>query len=183
MELAVTADRSGGRRPLADRDEDLTRIGARDVPFLAQISLRIAVREALGPHPLEPADVPNTWSTVQGREFNWLGPDEWLVVGTPGSLLETTAWLETLLEAHLHSVVDVSANRAVLELAGPDRHDLLSTGCSLDLHPRSWKPGRCTQTLFGSAPILLQERDETTRLFVRPSFSAYVVDLLSVPIR
>jgi sarcosine oxidase gamma subunit len=32
--------------------------------------------------------------------------------------------------------------------------------------------------VFGAAQILLQERDGTTRVFVRPSFAAYVVDLL-----
>ncbi len=173
----MTADRSPAQSPLPDRTDALARIGAREMPFLAQLSLRIDVREALGPHPFEPPDVPNTWSTLNEREFLWLGPDEWLVLGSPGTQGEITAWLESLLEGHLHSIVEVSANRAVFELTGADRHELLSTGCPLDLHPRSWGPGRCAQTVFGSAQILLQERDEATRVFVRPSFAGYVISL------
>ncbi|HEU5225015.1 MAG TPA: sarcosine oxidase subunit gamma family protein, partial [Actinomycetota bacterium] len=85
--------------------------------------------------------------------------------------------------AGLHrSVVDVSANRTVIELAGPSRHDLLSSACPVDLHPRSWGDGRCAQSVFGAAQVLLHERDGATRLFVRPSFADYVVDLLLVSV-
>ena len=77
-----------------------------------------------------------------------------------------------------HSIVDVSANRVVLELRGSSRHDLLSSACPIDLHPRSWGDGRCAQSVFGAAQVLLQEREGVTRMFVRPSFANYVVDLL-----
>jgi sarcosine oxidase subunit gamma len=86
--------------------------------------------------------------------------------------------LETSLAGLHRSVVDVSANRAVIELTGPSRHALVSSACPIDLHPRSWGDGRCAQSVFGSAQILLQEREPTTRLFVRPSFADYIVDLL-----
>ena len=58
------------------------------------------------------------------------------------------------------------------------RLELLASACPLDLHPRAWGDGRCAQTLFGAAPVLLQERSGATRIFVRPSFVDYVVDLL-----
>ena len=77
-----------------------------------------------------------------------------------------------------HSVVDVSANRLLLELTGPSRHDLLASACPIDLHPRSWGDGRCAQSVFGAAQVLLHEREGATRLYVRPSFANYVVDLL-----
>jgi sarcosine oxidase gamma subunit len=49
----------------------------------------------------------------------------------------------------------------------------------VDLDPRGgWEPGRCAQTLFAKAPVILQELDRATRLFVRPSFGDYVVDRL-----
>ena len=108
----------------------------------------------------------------------WLGPDEWLVVAEPGGAAAIAEELERSL-ADLHrSVVDVSSNRVVLELSGSSRHDLLSSACPIDLHPRSWADGRCAQSVFGAAQVLLQERRGTTRLFVRPSFADYVVDLL-----
>jgi sarcosine oxidase gamma subunit len=36
--------------------------------------------------------------------------------------------------------------------------------------------------VFGAAQVLLHEREGATRLFVRPSFADYVVDLLLVSI-
>jgi sarcosine oxidase subunit gamma len=50
--------------------------------------------------------------------------------------------------------------------------------CSLDLAPPAWHAGRCAQTLVGRAQVILQEREATTGLLVRPSFADYVVDLL-----
>ena len=99
-------------------------------------------------------------------------------MGVPGATTAIRHELEASLSGLRCSVVDVSANRAVIELAGPSRHDLLSSACPIDLHPRSWGDGRCAQSVFGAAQVLLHEREGVTRLFVRPSFADYVVDLL-----
>jgi sarcosine oxidase, subunit gamma len=166
------------RSPLADRADDLTAFGARELAFLAQASLRLEVREALGPHPVLPPTAPNTWTTMEGRELLWLGPDEWLVVGDPGSEAETVRWLDEAFTGLHRSVVDVSSNRIALELEDGDRLDLLAAGCGLDLHRRSWRHGRCAQTLVGRIPVLLQERAAATRVYVRPSFGGALVDWL-----
>jgi len=162
------------RSPLAERSADLGRVGARELAFLSQIDVRVdpAGATTLG----FPTD-PNT-ATSGGRDVLWLGPDEWLIVGVPGATTAIMHELEASLSGLHCSVVDVSANRAVIELAGPSRHDLLSSACPIDLHPRSWDDGRCAQSVFGAAQVLLHEREEVTRLFVRPSFADYVVDLL-----
>ncbi|MGZ8579388.1 MAG: sarcosine oxidase subunit gamma, partial [Actinomycetota bacterium] len=92
---------------------------------------------------------------------------------------ELVAELSEALVGEHHSVVDVSANRTVIELRGPGRHELLATGCSVDLDPAGgWGPGRCAQTVFGTVPVLLQELDGVTRIFVRPSFAHPVLDQL-----
>ena len=118
------------------------------------------------------------------RGVLWLGPDEWLVVGLPGTAADTVAVLEDELAGRHHSVVDVSENRAVIELRGADRHALLASGCAIDLDARGgWVPGVCAQTLFARSQVLLQELDGATRVFVRPSFAGYVVDLLLVAAR
>lgn len=162
------------RSPLAERSADLGRVGARELAFLSQIDVRVdpAGAATLG----FPTD-PNT-ATSGGRDVLWLGPDEWLIVGVPGATTAIMHELEASLSGLHCSVVDVSANRAVIELAGPSRHDLLSSACPIDLHPRSWDDGRCAQSVFGAAQVLLHEREGVTRLFVRPSFADYVVDLL-----
>ena len=163
------------RSPLVERSGHLERLGARELVFLAQVDVRVdpSTAASLG-FPTEP----NTVGSSPDRDTLWLGPDEWLVVGHTGTAKALVAELETTLGGVHHSVVDVSANRTVIELAGPSRHELLSSACPIDLHPRSWGDGRCAQTVFGAAQILLQEREGTTRVFVRPSFVGYVVDLL-----
>jgi sarcosine oxidase subunit gamma len=166
------------RSPLVDRDADLAVVHARELAFLAQVSLRLEVREALGPHAILPPTAPNTWSAIDGRELLWLGPDEWLAVGDPGREAEIVRWLGEAFAGLHRSVVDVSSNRAVLELAGPERHDLLAAGCGLDLHPRGWREGTCAQTLLGRIPVLLQERAAATRVFVRSSYAGALLDWL-----
>jgi sarcosine oxidase subunit gamma len=109
----------------------------------------------------------------------WLGPDEWLVVGPPGSEAGT---LETLVRAVADggAAVDLTCNRAVLEVAGPAARDVLATACPLDLHPRVFGPARCAGTLLGKAQVIVEQTTDEPcfRLFVRPSFLAYAVDWL-----
>ena len=168
------------RSPLAERSSDLDRLDARELAFVAQLDVRVAPSAAAS---LGFPTAPDTATTSGDRDVLWLGPDEWLVVGGPGAAEAIANELERSLAGLHHSVVDVSANRAVIELTGTSRHDLLASACPIDLHPRSWVDGRCAQSVFGAAQVLLHERDGATRLFVRPSFADYVLDLLRVAAR
>jgi len=163
------------RSPLDERSDDLDLLDARELAFVSQLDVRMDPPTAarLG----FPA-APNTATTTDDRDVLWLGPDEWLVVGGPGAAGSIAAELGSSLAGLHHSVVDVSANRLLIELTGPSRHDLLASACPIDLHPRSWGDGRCAQSVFGAAQVLLHEREGATRLHVRPSFANYVVDLL-----
>jgi sarcosine oxidase subunit gamma len=138
---------------------------------LAQVDVRADPRFL----PFAPP-APNTATTWSNRDVLWLGPDEWLVVGEPDDVDAIRHDLEETLSGHHHSILDVSSNRIVFELV--DALEILSTGCGLDLHPSRWRPGRCAQTLFGQTQVILHQRDERTRVFVRPSFAGYVVDRL-----
>jgi sarcosine oxidase subunit gamma len=141
---------------------------------LAQIDVRAAPDLVPFVRPSE-----NAVSRWDGRDVLWLGPDEWLVVAEPEAAPAIARELEDALVGHHHSILDVSANRIVFELV--DGLEALSSGCGLDLHPSHWTPGMCAQTLFGSAQVILHQRDErTTRVFVRPSFAGYVTGLLAV---
>ncbi len=165
------------RSPMAGRAADLAAVGAREVAFLALVNLRVAASPAAR-LPLALPATPNTWIASGGREALWLGPDEWLLVAAPGAAAALVAELEAVLDGVHHSVVDVSANQAVVELAADDRFDLLVQGCGIDLHPRSWRDGDCAQTLLARVPVLLQERAGATRIFLRPSFATYLADWL-----
>ena len=164
------------RSPLAGRADDLAAIEATEVSFLAQIDVRCA------PHDADRLGFPTMPNRVSGnmtRGVLWLGPDEWLVVGLAGTAAATIAELEDALDGVHHAVVDVSENRVVLELHGANRHELLASGCSLDLDPRGgWEPGVCAQTTFARTQVILQELAGATRVFVRPSFAHYLIDRL-----
>ena len=176
------------RPPLADREADLGRIGGREIALATQLSVR-----SRDPEPLGLPTGPNTWTTLAGsfpREVLWLGLDEWLVVGPPGSAsgahhgIWTAFGFDDPVAEGLRgadSLVDVSANRAAIELVADDAHDtraLLERGCSLDLHPRSWREGMCAQTILARVPVILQERANATRILVRPSFANWLVHWL-----
>jgi sarcosine oxidase subunit gamma len=162
----------------------------REVPFLTQLDLRLdpgdaqtreAVESVIGRLPLEP-------NTVQGgadAAVLWLGPDEWLVVGPPGGETALTGQLHEALGDALWrvAIVDVSANRTTLELRGPRLRELLEFGCPIDLHARVFGSGRCAQTLLARANVVIwhvaDEPEDTWRLFVRPSFAAYLAAWLA----
>lgn len=164
--------------------------GMREVPFLTQLTLRLdpgdaEAREAVGsvvwPLPLEP-------NTVRGgadAAVLWLGPDEWLIVGPSGGEAGLTGQLEGTLgdSGGRVAIVDVSANRTTVELRGPRVRELLEFGCPIDLHPLVFGPGRCAQTLLARANVLVwhiaDQPEDTWRLFVRPSFAAYVAAWLA----
>jgi sarcosine oxidase subunit gamma len=79
------------------------------------------------------------------------------------------------------SVTDVSAQRTTLLVGGPRARDLLAHGCSLDLHPRAFGPGRSAQTMLARAQVVLVARDEPRAGFwvlVRSSFAGYLTDWL-----
>ena len=163
--------------PLAHRAGDLAAIEAAEVSQLRQVDLRmdpaLTHRSSL-PFPSRP----NTYATGSTVEVLWLGPDEWLLVGSAHTTHGLVADLEQALAGEHRSLVDVPAARAVLELMAPDALELVSKGCGLDLHPRSWHAGDCAQTLLARVPVILQQRGEATRIFVRPSFGDYLVDWL-----
>ncbi|HSL11221.1 MAG TPA: sarcosine oxidase subunit gamma family protein [Actinomycetota bacterium] len=171
------------RPPLGSLAGDLERIGAitdgsvaaREIGSVSQVAFRAGATTAPTlpfPIPLEP----NTW-VGEEPEALWLSPDEWLLISR-GAAADVIATIASALGTTAHAAVDVSANRAIVELTGPGRHDLLASRCPLDLHPRAWGGRSCAQTLVGRAPVVLQHRDDATRMLVRPSFGRYVVDLL-----
>jgi sarcosine oxidase, subunit gamma len=156
--------------------------GLRELPFLAQVDLRAdpddedglaEVAEAIG---FELPTEPNTVRGVGDHHALWLGPDEWLIVGPPGTEVDLVRILRSALGDRFGAVVDVSAARTTLELTGPHARAVLEFGCSLDLDPRAFPPGSCAQTLVARAQLILQHVDPapTYRLYVRPSFAAYL---------
>ncbi len=156
--------------------------GVREVPFLAQINVRANTQDAgvaarfaavLG---FALPSVPNTVRGDAGVHALWLGPDEWLVVGPPGTEAALEASARASLGEAVGSVVEISANRTAIDIWGQEARAVLETGCAIDLHPRAFGPDRCAQTMIARAPVILQQltAEPRYRLLVRPSFAAYL---------
>lgn len=155
--------------PIVERD-----IGLVERPHVAKVDVRGAaldpaftgaVGSALGTSlPVQP----NTVISGAGVRALWLGPDEWLVVSEsePGASLMAT--LRNATEGQHVAVTDVSHGRCVIRLRGPHARDVLSMGCSLDLHPRAFGAGRCAQTLLAKAAVILHQTSD------EPDFDIYV---------
>ncbi|MFF4275171.1 sarcosine oxidase subunit gamma [Streptomyces sp. NPDC001536] len=172
--LAAATRTSGGAVRLAE------------LPFLAQLNVRLdakgTVAEAVGlaldlQLPLQPNTV------VRAGELTvlWLGPDEWLLVGPPGTERDLESRIRTAAGDEPVAVTDVSAQRTTLLVAGPRAHDLLAHGCALDLHPRSFGSGRCAQTTLGRTQVIVVARADSRAGFwvlVRSSFAGYLTDWL-----
>ncbi|HUQ78080.1 MAG TPA: sarcosine oxidase subunit gamma family protein [Patescibacteria group bacterium] len=173
------------RSPLADvRLPD----GLHELPFQTQLDLRLdpadaaaraAVESIIGPLPVEP-------NTVAGGPVGavlWLGPDEWLIVARDGAAPGLEARIRSAAAGSFVAIIDVSANRTILELSCADARAILAGGCSIDLHPRAFGPGRCAQTLIARAGVILWQTAAdpapTFRLLVRPSFAAYLAAWLT----
>jgi sarcosine oxidase, subunit gamma len=182
------------RSPLADRAAELAAHGADgprgvrlvEEPFLTQVNLRVHAGSpavARVEHALNlalPHHEPNRVSGDADGAALWLGPDEWLLVAPDGRADQLVASVREAVADSLGSTVDVSANRTTLRLSGPMAREVLEKICSLDLHPRSFAPGRCAQTNLGRTQAILWQLDPapTYRILVRNSFANYLADLL-----
>lgn len=175
------------RSPLAGMARELMEravTGERDVrvsewPFTTMVSLRVdptspaanAIEDVLG------TALPRSAGDVTGHGQHsvlWQGPDEWLVVSQMSADALVAVLKESVAGAHA-AVVDVSANRTVLELRGAAARAVLQKGCPLDLHPRAFAPGRAVATTLARIPLVLwQVGPDSYRLLPRSSFAEYV---------
>jgi sarcosine oxidase subunit gamma len=181
------------RSPLADYRERFVGLSAatrgevllREVPYLAQVNVRTDPNDAGVMQRLAstlgfalPA-LPNTVSSEGDRRSLWLGPDEWLLVGPDGTQDTFQDAMRVGLAGAFGSIVDVSANRAVLEVGGPKVRELLARGVSIDLDVRSFGSDRCAQALLAKAQLIIERREASAfHIYVRTSFASYVADWL-----
>jgi sarcosine oxidase subunit gamma len=145
-----------------------------EVPFLTQVNLRLDPKGSsdLGSSDLALPLEPGTVTRTGDRLALWLGPDEWLLVGPPGSRFD----LGVLAGAV--SIVDVSAARTTIEIGGARARDLLAHGCALDLYPSVFPAGRCAQTMLAHAQVILVHLDAAYRVLVRSSYARYLAEWL-----
>jgi sarcosine oxidase subunit gamma len=190
-ETALNAPRRSPLSQVADRLAAVTHasggaIRLTELPFLAQLNVRLDAKGAAADSVGLALDLqlplqPNTVARAGELTALWLGPDEWLLVGPPGSERDLEGRIREAAGQEPVSVTDVSAQRTTLLVTGPRVRDLLAHGCSLDLHPRTFGAGRCAQTTLGRTQVILVARDEPRAGFwvlVRSTFAGYLADWL-----
>ena len=152
-----------------------------ELRFAEQIGLRlkppVPAYLAGVPVPL----MPNRVANMGALRTLWLGPDEWLVTSPRGLAPDLIGRLRRAVAERRASVVDLSASRAVIEIAGPQARTLLQKGCGIDLHPREFGPGQCAQTVFAKLPVIIDQLAADRlgaapiyRLFVRRSTASWL---------
>jgi len=122
-------------------------------------------------------------AVVETRATLWLGPDEYLLLGSAADAagLEFTVAdaLERALAPVPHALVNISHRQFALEVSGPHAATILSGACPLDLDIGEFPVGMCTRTALAKADIVLwRKRDGVFHLEVWRSFSGYVTGLL-----
>jgi sarcosine oxidase subunit gamma len=187
----VTADVPVRRSPLgAESVEPLplaTSAGVviQELPFIAQLDLRLdprpaALDEAERALGVRPPASPNRVADRTGLRALWLGPDEWLIVGSADDPEALERRVVAAVAPVGGTVVEVSAARTILELRGPRVRDLLARGCSIDLHPNVFAAGTCAQTALAHVDVILEcVAGDRFRVFVRTSFAPYLAAWLA----
>src|SRR5882757_446209 len=142
----------------------------RELPFLAQLTVRARDGGSLLPAVNEVATWTRPGSGDGAAHVLGLGPDEWLVVAAPTAADSLEADF-----SDVGSIVDVSAQRTTLELTGAAVRQVLAHGCALDLHPTVFGVGRCAQTMLAHAQVIIWHyAPDEFRVLVRPSFAVYL---------
>lgn len=151
-----------------------------EVAFSTNISVRVApgtagydaVAAATGVG--LPAKVTEVSGEVSSVAALWLGPDEFLVSVQEDAGLGAN--LEEALGQNPGQVVDLSANRSVLELVGAKAPLVLRKSCPADLHPRAFGVNQAITTSLANIPVLLwRTGEESWRIMPRASFTEHTV--------
>jgi sarcosine oxidase subunit gamma len=160
-----------------------------ECPYLRKLSLRgnandpkfmTAIRKVFKlPLPIEPC---TSFSNKDSSSHNlWMGPDEWLIVGPSNDAGYLFSNLNKVLKNQHYGLVDNSESRTLIRLSGSQARSVLEKGCSVDLHPRSFKQGSVVNTLLGHANVTLHLTALTDTaghpifdLYIQRSFAEYL---------
>ena len=117
----------------------------------------------------------NTFTTGEHRVY-WSGPDEWLIVTSGEGAAGLASELAEALAGFHTAINDVSGANVELRVSGVDARTVLAKGCTLDLHPRAFGPGRCARTGVAKASVLLGVLDNASSytIIIPRSFSDYL---------
>jgi heterotetrameric sarcosine oxidase gamma subunit len=179
------------RSPLFHRPPIQGEAGAlrlEELPFVGKFILRVDPAIAADPLqtscgielPVEPLSSANAGTAA----LLWLGPDEWMLVTAADDASARSASVRAALAGLHHQLVAVGDYYTIIEIAGSKAREALMKLTPLDLHPRAFRPGMVTGSVFGraNATIWLPRTDsaeEAFRLFIRWSMADYLWCLIA----
>lgn len=120
---------------------------------------------------------PNTVVRKQGLIAAWLGPDEWLLISALDGSVSMKSQLQSALGSLHCALNDLSGGQTIITVSGARSLDVLSKGCTLDLHPRVFGPGQCAQSQLAKSSALIIPRATNLSAYdvvVRRSFADYL---------
>ena len=121
---------------------------------------------------LRPPTAPNSVATAPDSAIFWLGPDEWLY---DGGQMVTVTDLRAALEGVHSAVVDVSASRKSIAVAGERAEDVMAKAATLDFTVGGFPVGTCAQTNIARTQGLIYRRGaQDFLIYVRPSYERYL---------
>jgi sarcosine oxidase subunit gamma len=93
-----------------------------------------------------------------------VGPGEWLIASHGHTASALRERIEHDLQGNGLALVDLTDGLATLAVSGSLARELLSKGCGLDFHPRSFPPGQCARTRFAQIAVVIECLDAPARI-------------------
>ncbi len=120
--------------------------------------------------PVEPC----TWSSEDGVQVCWLGPNRWMSLELiDDERSESSEFFASQLGDI--SVIDTTGAYSVFSLTGPSVNELLLKSCTYDFHESVFRANSCVRTTFAKTQALvINQQNNRIDLVVRRSYSDYV---------
>lgn len=159
-------------------------VALRELPFATMIGIRATPETSA--HTAIAAHLPNGLPEAVGQVAGtpgalavlWISPDEFLAV-SPTEAPDLFGTLEAALGAARGHVVDLSANRTIIELSGPAARDVLRKVTPTDVHPDVFTVNRAITTTLARTPVLMwRTAEHTWRIMPRASFAEHIALVL-----
>jgi sarcosine oxidase subunit gamma len=121
-----------------------------------------------------------TGTVASGRvDIVCVGPTDWLAIAPDPN---AASWLQRLDEAFQGSTfrtTNMSQALIRIQIECPEVRELLAKGCSLDLHPPLFPPGRSARTRFAGMPVIIRCTGTSRfELIVMQSYAEYLLSWL-----
>lgn len=103
------------------------------------------------------------------------GPTDWLIISTDPDIEPLLERLREAFECSAYRATNMSSALRRTQIEGTHARALLSKGCGLDVHPRTFPPGRCARTRLAGMPVIVRSTGESTfQCIVAASYGDYL---------